>query len=79
MQADNRFCRNCPHHRDGHLSSLEDRYLSNRVCFGEDRVIRNNRYFVEFCSCHQYVPKDNLEYLEWCVENKRSQYETAKR
>ena len=22
------------------------------------------------CQCVKYIPKDNLEYLEWCYENK---------
>ena len=53
MQTDNRFCRNCSHHRDGHITP-------------------------GICYCPEYVPKDNLEYLEYC-EAKRNSNETAKR
>jgi hypothetical protein len=78
MQADNRFCRNCPHHRDGHITAYNldkmEHPLAFRVCYGS-----NDSYYDIPCNCKEYIPKDNLEYLEWCVENKRSQYETAKR
>jgi len=79
MQADNRFCRNCSHHRDGHITRFHMHLLSQRLvgqaCYGNEtrEGARGN------CDCPEYIPKDNLEYLEWCVENKRSQYETAKR
>jgi hypothetical protein len=74
MQADNRFCRNCPHHKDGHIKyryyEVYPGEIKRRTCYG-------NIYGVP-CSCEEYVPSDNLEYLEWCVD-KRSQYETSKR
>ena len=82
MQADNRFCRNCPHHRDGHITAYNfdkmEHPLAFRVCYGEDKVKIKDLYYIEFCECGEYVPKDNLEYLEWCVDKRRS-YETTKR
>jgi hypothetical protein len=32
-------------------------------------------YSVQFiiCLCEEYVPKDNLEYLEWCYNKKQQQ------
>jgi len=76
MQADNRFCRNCPHHRDGHIVRwhvhLSYQHLVQDACYGESLSGIGN------CPCPEYIPTENLEYLEWCVY-KRSQYETAKR
>ncbi len=78
MQADNRFCRNCHHHRDGHITRSHMHLLSQRLvgqaCYGNEtrEGARGN------CYCPEYIPKDNLEYLEWCVDKRRS-YETAKR
>jgi hypothetical protein len=73
MQADNRFCKNCPHHRDGHITAYNfDRMntpMSFKVCYGNTYI--NGLYYD--CDCSEYIPKDNLEYLEWCVD-KRSQY-----
>ena len=63
MQADNRFCRNCPHHRDGHLG--HQMRFRERICYGnivdpeDDNLLMN-------CPCKEFVPKENLEYLEWC-------------
>jgi hypothetical protein len=79
MQADNRFCRNCPHHRDSHLSSPENRYLYNKVCFGQEQIKIKDLYYIEFCRCREYLPKDNLEYLEYCEAKRNSSNETSKR
>jgi hypothetical protein len=37
-------------------------------------------YFISWCCCMEYVPTDNLEYLEWCYErrSKRGSNETIK-
>jgi hypothetical protein len=75
MQADNRFCRNCPHHRDGHIHSNSYRVI-NQFCYGY--LYNQDKRTLDPCICNEYVPKDNLEYLEWCVEKRRS-YETSKR
>lgn len=72
MQADNRFCRNCPHHRDGHIHSNNYKVI-NQICYGYAYL--NER--TEPCWCDEYVPKDNLQYLEWCVD-KRSYNETSR-
>ena len=78
MQADNRFCRNCPHHRDGHITSNNWNRMRHptdyQACYGNTYI--NGLYYA--CDCREYIPKDNLEYLEWCVDKRRS-YETAKR
>jgi hypothetical protein len=58
MQADNRFCRNCEHHRDGHV------IIALNKCFG------GNDTGNAMCDCPEYIPEDNLEYLEYCVAKK---------
>jgi hypothetical protein len=67
MQADNRFCRNCLHHRDGHIS-----YPGLRGCYGEDKFTVNGLYYTHECHCPEYVPKENLEYLEYCEAKRNS-------
>jgi hypothetical protein len=80
MQADNRFCRNCSHHRDGHIKHAHPHLifgqLVSRACYG--RPSNESIGAPGICYCEEYIPKDNLEYLEWCVDKRRS-YETAKR
>jgi len=75
MQVDNRFCRNCPHHRDSHIVRYHVHLINQRLigptCYGE--TLSGGQ-----CDCPEYVPKDNLEYLEYC-EAKRNSNETAKR
>ena len=65
MQADNRFCRNCPHHRDGHIGHVHPHLifgqLVSRACYGESLLGTP----VTGCRCPEYLPKDNLEYLEY--------------
>ena len=70
MQADNRFCRNCPHHRDGHIAAHNWNSMRHstdyRNCYGRITDPYENAWTME-CDCKEYVPKDNLEYLEYCV------------
>jgi len=75
MQVNNRFCRNCPHHRDGHVrrDPSYPQYCIRQACYGDDLSFRDR-----VCRCKEYVPKENLEYLEWCAD-KRSFNEIAKR
>lgn len=66
---DNRFCRNCPHHRDSHLTtSYPSNYNLRRVCFAEHQTSLG---YSMPCMCPKYMPLDNLEYLE-VVYAKRS-------
>lgn len=62
------YCRNCPHHRDGHVeiyhSHIITNYLVRQACYG-------NQYETPaLCKCLEYAPKDNLEYLEWKYNKK---------
>ena len=80
MQADNRFCRNCPHHRDGHIAAhnwLRMKHSTDyQACYGEVDD-PDDPCLIMPCPCLGYAPKDNLEYLEWCVD-KRSSNETSR-
>jgi hypothetical protein len=78
MQVDNRFCRNCGHHRDGHITICHLHLICNRVvgraCYGSGYPYTN----MDSCSCPEYVPKDNLEYLEYMSHKKEAINETPK-
>jgi hypothetical protein len=75
MQADNRFCRNCPHHRDGHIAGLNWNRMRHstdyRNCYGEIDDPDDDRLIMP-CLCSEYIPKDNLEYLEYCEAKRNS-------
>jgi hypothetical protein len=65
-------CRNCSHPGWVHVKTY---YYS---CGRKPRNNNDEFYSNEICPCKEFVPSDNLEYLEWCVE-KRRVYETSKR
>jgi hypothetical protein len=55
-------CRNC-----GHYHWYSDFFLKVGTC------VHFPPYEMSNCGCKSkdYVPKDNLEYLEYCLENKK--------
>jgi hypothetical protein len=66
MQEDRRFCRTCRHHIDGH----NIRYINLRTgaCYGVYYNGKSDR--MENCICLDYIPSENLEYLEYLCHKK---------
>lgn len=55
MIDQNSVCRNCPHVKYKHLSA----------CYA---VINDVFYHAVPCDCPEFIPLDNLIYLEWQVD-----------
>ena len=59
-----RHCRTCDHIQIAHAAKAkgrEGRCLDSKL---------TNKEVHESCTCTQFIPKDNLEYLEWVAANK---------
>jgi len=56
-------CRTCGHIRMAH-SSLS---TNKGECLDSRLTIKGG---YESCSCHMFIPSDNLEYLEWAADSK---------
>jgi len=54
------ICRNCPHFKFAHYSacyaSIDDKRIGHAIP----------------CDCPEFVPLDNLEYLEWKVDKQNA-------
>ena len=63
------FCRKCSHNRDSHLRyidfDIEEKPIQH-VCYGNE--YEYSGAFMQRCRCPEYIPKDNIEYLEYLVE-----------
>jgi hypothetical protein len=58
-KIDIKRCRNCVHaHIEGQVGCIE---------------VMNNMVFYKECFCQEYIPSDNLEYLEYLYKKKESQ------
>ncbi len=72
MQADNRFCRNCGHYRDGHITAYNWHRMNQstdyRSCYGTTNRINGINGLYKNCPCPGYEPKDNLEYVQWLYD-----------
>lgn len=55
-------CRTCGHVRMAHPIKLKQ-----NICL--DATLTNKSGYKQ-CPCKLFVPKDNLEFLEWAAENK---------
>ena len=61
-----KHCRTCDHIKIAHCGTAKgkvDRCLDSKL---------TNKEVHESCTCLQFVPKDNLEYLEWVATNKEN-------
>lgn len=60
------FCRNCEHAEVQHDDGLYGLKHFPALCFEV-----SDSYGKE-CKCLEYIPSDNLEYLEWLYEEKQN-------
>jgi len=56
-------CRTCNHVMMAHS------FRCNKKGICMDAVLRSNEQYTS-CSCVSFIPKDNLEFLEWAAQNK---------
>jgi hypothetical protein len=63
VNEDMECCRDCGHFRFLHILESEDigLYRSNQGCDPQND---------HGCDCSEYVPEDNLDYIEWLAEKK---------
>jgi len=57
------LCRTCDHIMMSHIF-----FKGHRTNCIDTKLVGNSQH--ERCSCLSYIPKDNLEFLEWVAENK---------
>jgi hypothetical protein len=65
MSSSHTLCRNCNHIDWLHVKTYY--YHCGRTPSFDEYYFDDHR----ICPCQEYVPKDNLEYLEWCLAKKR--------
>jgi len=58
-------CRTCGHHKIAHTLKYKNR--KTELCL-DARL--DSKAVYRRCPCKQFVPKDNLEFLEWAAQNK---------
>lgn len=56
-------CRTCSHVLMAHS------FLQNKKGKCMDAALKSNEQYVS-CTCISFIPKDNLEFLEWAAQNK---------
>lgn len=60
------LCRTCDHIMMAHIF-----FKGTRGRCIDSKVVRRDEH--ERCTCLSYIPKDNLEFLEWANEKKEKQ------